>query len=63
VVATVKQREARGWSFEAADASLELLMRSAIGPERTPVPPFTLESVPGDRGAQRRTVTWLPRPP
>jgi len=44
VVATVKQREARGWSFEAADASLELLMRSAIGPERTPVPPFTLES-------------------
>jgi 2-isopropylmalate synthase len=44
VVATVKEREARGWSFEAADASLELLMRSAIGGERTPVPPFTLES-------------------
>ncbi|MCY7341561.1 MAG: citramalate synthase [Pseudonocardia sp.] len=31
VVATVKEREARGWSFEAADASLELLMRSAMG--------------------------------
>jgi 2-isopropylmalate synthase len=42
VVATVKEREAQGWSFEAADASLELLMRAAIG-ERAPVP-FTLES-------------------
>jgi len=31
VVAMVKEREARGWSFEAADASLELLMRSAMG--------------------------------
>jgi 2-isopropylmalate synthase len=42
VVATVKEREAQGWSFEAADASLELLMRAAIG-DRAPVP-FTLES-------------------
>ena len=44
VVAQVKALEAQGWSFEAADASLELLMRSALdggaGPER----PFTLES-------------------
>src|SRR6476659_4038904 len=31
VVATVKEREATGWSFEASDASLELLMRSALG--------------------------------
>ena len=31
VVATVKEREAQGWSFEAADASLELIMRSATG--------------------------------
>ena len=31
VVDTVKEREAQGWSFEAADASLELLMRSALG--------------------------------
>ncbi|GEL19088.1 citramalate synthase [Pseudonocardia asaccharolytica] len=42
VVATVKQREAQGWTFEAADASLELLMRSAMG-EQDAVP-FTLES-------------------
>jgi 2-isopropylmalate synthase len=42
VVATVKEREAVGWSFEAADASLELLMRDALGTRaRTP---FTLES-------------------
>jgi len=44
VVATVKNREAQGWSFEAADASLELLMRSAVDPEAGPLPPFTLES-------------------
>ena len=30
VVGTVKEREAQGWSFEAADASLELLMRAAL---------------------------------
>jgi 2-isopropylmalate synthase len=42
VVATVKEREAQGWSFEAADASLELLMRSARGDgDRAP---FVLES-------------------
>lgn len=37
----VKQREANGWSYEAADASFELLVRNAMG-ERTE--PFTLES-------------------
>jgi 2-isopropylmalate synthase len=42
VVGTVKEREAQGWSFEAADASLELLMRGALG-EESPVP-FALES-------------------
>ena len=42
VVATVKEREATGWSFEAADASLELLMRSALG--ETATAPFSLES-------------------
>jgi 2-isopropylmalate synthase len=42
LVATVKEREAEGWSFEAADASLELLMRSAMG-EADRVP-FALES-------------------
>ena len=42
VVATVKEREAHGWSFEAADASLELLMRGALG--EVAAPPFRLES-------------------
>jgi len=42
VVATVKEREATGWSFEAADGSLELLMRSALG--ETATAPFTLDS-------------------
>src|SRR5690349_1101898 len=42
VVGTVKEREAQGWSFEAADASLELLMRGALG-EESPVP-FALDS-------------------
>lgn len=42
VVATVKEREAAGWSFEAADASLELLMRTAMGQDVQP--PFAVES-------------------
>ena len=42
VVATVKEREATGWSFEAADASLELLMRSALG--EADATPFVLDS-------------------
>ena len=40
--ARVKDREAQGWSFEAADASLELLMRSALG--ETATAPFALDS-------------------
>jgi 2-isopropylmalate synthase len=31
VVETVKQREAQGWSYEAADASFELLLRDQLG--------------------------------
>jgi 2-isopropylmalate synthase len=42
VVATVKERESQGWSFEAADASLELLMRSAL--DDGTVLPFAIES-------------------
>ena len=42
VVARVKELEAHGWSFEAADASFELLLRQeAHGPTEAP---FTLES-------------------
>ncbi len=52
VVATVKEREAQGWSFEAADASLELLMRAALG-ERAPVP-VRARVLPGDHRAPRR---------
>jgi 2-isopropylmalate synthase len=37
----VKQREAQGWSYEAADASFELLVRAALGEVTTG---FTLES-------------------
>lgn len=46
-VGTVKRLESQGWSFEAADASLELLLRrQADGPQRAALdnPPFTLES-------------------
>jgi 2-isopropylmalate synthase len=43
VVERVKQREADGWSYEAADASFELLLRDELdGPERAE--PFTVES-------------------
>jgi 2-isopropylmalate synthase len=41
VTEEVKQREAAGWSYEAADASFELLVRDALG---TQTAPFTLES-------------------
>jgi 2-isopropylmalate synthase len=41
VVDKVKRLEAEGWSFEAADASFELLVRDAMGEQTAP---FTLES-------------------
>ena len=43
-VAEVKELEARGWSFEAADASLELLLRKKITDTESENVPFTLES-------------------
>ncbi|SFB12442.1 2-isopropylmalate synthase [Amycolatopsis marina] len=46
-VRKVKSLEAQGWSFEAADASLELLLRREVdGPQRDVLdePPFVLES-------------------
>ena len=42
VTQKVKDMEASGWSFEAADASFELLVRSALGEHQ--LTPFTLES-------------------
>jgi 2-isopropylmalate synthase len=41
-VRRVKELEARGWSFEAADASLELLLRTELS--EVDVAPFVLES-------------------
>jgi 2-isopropylmalate synthase len=41
VVDRVKRREAEGWSYEAADASFELLLRDELGEAHRP---FTLES-------------------
>ncbi|MFI7072101.1 citramalate synthase [Micromonospora sp. WMMD754] len=43
VTARVKELEAGGWSFEAADASFELLVRSEL-PDAAPARPFALES-------------------
>ena len=45
-VAEVKELESHGWSFEAADASLELLLRRQLdgSGDAAPVAPFTLES-------------------
>jgi 2-isopropylmalate synthase len=43
ITARVKDLEARGWSFEAADASFELLLRHEVD-EVPPAPPFQLES-------------------
>jgi 2-isopropylmalate synthase len=42
VTEAVKSMEARGWSFEAADASFELLVRGEL--DQAPPRPFTLES-------------------
>ena len=42
VVAAVKEREARGWSYEAADASFELLLRGEL--PGAPARLFELES-------------------
>ena len=46
VVDTVKQREAAGWSYEAADASFELMLRDemAVAGGQDVVHPFQLES-------------------
>jgi len=41
VTERVKERESQGWSYEAADASFELLVRGELGEETVP---FTLES-------------------
>ncbi|MCT2584181.1 citramalate synthase [Actinophytocola gossypii] len=43
-VRRVKELESRGWSFEAADASLELLLRRELAESVVDNPPFALES-------------------
>ena len=42
VVEQIKRREAQGWSYEAADASFELLVRDLLDPDAPP--PFVVES-------------------
>jgi 2-isopropylmalate synthase len=54
VTQQVKDLEAQGWSFEAADASFELMVRSALGEQVTP---FTLESYRVSWNTAR-TVRW-----
>jgi 2-isopropylmalate synthase len=56
VVGEVKEREANGWSYEAADASFELLLRDTMGDT---VLPFELESyrVIVDRSADGSVVS------
>ena len=51
VTETVKEKEARGWSFEAADASFALLVRASMpgGVDR----PFDARVLAGDRGTPR----------
>jgi 2-isopropylmalate synthase len=57
VTRRVKELEARGWSFEAADASFELLVRGEVDDD-PPGPPFRLESyrVVVDHGASGDVV-------
>lgn len=43
VTARIKELESQGWSFEAADASFELLVRQEVD-DLPPAPPFRLES-------------------
>ena len=60
VTKRVKELEAAGWSFEAADASFELMVREELGETVTPVHARVL---PRDRGAPRGRRAWSPRRP
>lgn len=44
VVGRIKELEAQGWSYEAADASFELLLRDALGHSDAVEEKFTVES-------------------
>ena len=62
VVDTVKEREARGWSFEAADASLRAAdARRASATGRRPGAAVHAGVLPGHRRAPRATGPWSPR--
>ena len=58
VTKRVKEMEAAGWSFEAADASFELLVREELGEATAPV---RAGVVPGHRRAPRGRLAWSPR--
>ena len=54
VVERVKEREAAGWSYEAADASFELLLRDELAVNSgTRAAPFTRRVLPGDHRPPR----------
>ena len=61
VTDAVKELEAQGWSFEAADASFELLVREAL--PGGVVAPVHARVLPGHRRAPRRRQRWSARRP
>jgi 2-isopropylmalate synthase len=66
VLAEVKRREALGWTYEAADASFELLLRRVAGPAARARRAVPVPALPGQRRRWRRPrrppVTDRPRP-
>ena len=60
VTKRVKELEAGGWSFEAADASFELLVRGELAGGRAR-PTVRAGVVPGARSSTARTARWSPR--
>ena len=60
VVDRVKDREASGWSYEAADASFELLVRDEL---TVPRPPSSSWSPTARSWTAARTARWSPRRP
>ena len=61
VTKRVKELEARGWSFEAADASFELLVRAELPDERAAG--RSRWSRTGCSSSTARTARWSPRRP
>ncbi|WP_275293579.1 citramalate synthase [Amycolatopsis sp. La24] len=52
----VKALEASGWSFEAADASLELLLHDELGDQAEPIEPVSCRLLPDVRAGSAATA-------